>query len=59
MCAFITYKNNVLLNYRVELNVCCSLHLSVHKETQISKNMFENKTKTSFLVQLGKLPIFC
>ena len=47
--------------YRVEFNGCCSLHISVRKETQISKlnkNMFENKTKTSFLVQRGKLPIF-
>ena len=62
ICALVTYKNKVEItkivvltykplkqtcNYRVEFNVCCSLHISVHKETQISKNMFENKTKTS------------
>ena len=48
--------------YRVEFNGCCSLHISVCKDlghtNKLNKNMFENKTKTSFLVQRGKLPIF-
>ena len=32
--------------YRVRFNVCCSLHISVREETQISiTNMFEKKKK--------------
>ena len=45
-----TVRNLCLGKYTVRYNVCCSLHVSVRKETQISRtNIFETNRKLVFL----------
>ena len=49
-----TVRNLSLGKYKVGFNVCCSLHISVRKETQISRtNMFETNRKLVFLFSEG------
>ena len=45
-----TARNLCIGEYRVGFNVCCSLHISVRKETQISRtDMFGTNRKLVFL----------
>ena len=56
-----TGRNFCLGKYRVRFNVCCSLYMSVRKETQISQtNMSETKRTARkaphFLLNFAKNP---
>ena len=52
-----TVRHLCLGKNRVGFNVCCSLHVSVRKETQTTKsNMFETKRKLVFLFREERSP---
>ena len=54
-----TVRNLCLGEYRVGFNICCSLHISVRKETQISRiNMFGTNRKLVFLFGEESSPFF-
>ena len=54
-----TVRNLCLSKYRVVFNICCSLHISVRKERQMSiANMFETNRKLVLLFSEESSPFF-